>query len=115
MLTPALTYVDIDDDNDSFEVGVDTPPITGHHKMPPLDMRPVKPTPEEVPAPKQEEKPAPSECDRFLIITGCEGPQQNLLNYSVGVQRILDPVKIIASDGTSSALIYLSSSVIPFE
>lgn len=67
MLTPALTYVDLDEDNDSLDVGVDTPPIIGHPKMPPLDMHPPKPAADEAPPVKQEEKPKPS---KYLSV-GC--------------------------------------------
>ena len=51
-----MTYVDIDDDTDSLDVTVDTPPHSMSHKMPHVEM--VKPaeTPEDVQTPKEEER-----------------------------------------------------------
>ena len=58
--TLALTYVDLDDDTDSLDVAVDTPPTSAH----PSRSEPPKSaaTPDEVASPKEEEKPAPRGC-----------------------------------------------------
>ena len=63
-----MTYVDLDDDTDSLDVAVDTPPPVPHQpRMPHAE--PVKPaqTPDEVATPKEEEKLPPGEFYKLIL------------------------------------------------
>lgn len=57
----ALTYVDIDEDNDSLDVALDTPPVSAHsHKMPRVEMaKPAESAGDVVSPVQEEEKPLP--------------------------------------------------------
>ena len=55
----ALTYVDLDDDNDSSDVAVDTPPMSAQHKMPQVEAAKPAQTEEDLAASKQEEPQPP--------------------------------------------------------
>ncbi|KAK2140507.1 hypothetical protein LSH36_1333g00017 [Paralvinella palmiformis] len=58
--TSALTYVDLDDDNDSFEVAVDTPLTSARHKMPQVEVAKPAQTEVDLAAAKQEEPQPPA-------------------------------------------------------
>ena len=74
ILTPsALTYVDIDDDTDSLDVGTDTPPTSAHPthggRMPQVETpKPAETAEDAALSPKEEEKPVPGNVLSCLVI-----------------------------------------------